>query len=420
MRNALSKLSLGWNLRDLGTLTGGSILSQVSIVIFTIIVSRLYSATEFGFYALSLGLAVCIAPVLTKSLESFIVTTKNDSDAIYIARLAFISLLRNLIVISLIIFSISRIADRAGFEALSNFVFFESSLLLGALFGLYSVFNSVVLRLKRFGLYSLRGFVQNSSIGIAQSICSIFNLKHYGLMLGEFIGRIITLAYLLPTTIKFLSKGEKFSSGAQIDHLDRRKRLYNFAAIFLELVCFYLPLYWVAQFFDKDSAGQLAMAQRVLSAPIFFLSANIGVYLLSVNTQRSRNDDHYTRFEFRNALKKLFVLGLIASFLLGTLGPLVLSAILGPKWSLAGELVRVLSVTLAFSFVWNALSSQFYVNELWGKYLLIIVLRLLAILLSVSFSIFFKLGLLEGMLLLYLSNTLVQLVGLFIVDRRLS
>lgn len=419
MKHGQSRGKLGWNFRHLGTLTIGSILSQVSIVLFTIVVSRLYTPTEFGFYALSLGLAVCIAPVLTKSLESFIVTANQDSEAIEIAKSAFESIIKRLIVISLFLFVFSWIAGRAQIENLNNFAFLESSLLLGAFFGAYSVFNSIALRQKKFGLYSFRGFIQNSSIGLAQSLLSILNLKHYGLILGEYIGRLIALAYLLPTTVNFLSKRGKKDRKVFSAYPDKKKRAFNFFAIFLELVCFYLPLYLVAQVFNKDSAGQLAMAQRVLSAPVFFLSANIGVYLLSINTERSRNNDHYTRFEFRNTFRKLFLVGVVASFILGTFGPCTLNIILGSEWSLAGQLVRLLSVTLVFSFVWNSLSSQFYVNQLWGKYLVVTLMRLFVLILSIGFSIYFNLRLLEAVFLLFFSNTVVQILGLLILDRNL-
>jgi O-antigen/teichoic acid export membrane protein len=347
------------------------------------------------------------------------VTTKEDSDAIDIANSAFKSIIKRLLVISLILFAVSWIANRAQIETLNNFAFLESSLLLGALFGAYSVFNSIVLRLRKFGLYSFRGFIQNSSIGLAQSILSILNFKHYGLLLGEYIGRLIALAYLLPTAISFLSTRGKEKRKNSNANPDKKKRRYNFLAIFLELICFYLPLYLVAQVFNKDSAGQLAMAQRVLSAPIFFLSANIGVYLLSVNTERLRNNDHYTQYEFRNTFRKLFLLGLIAGIILGTLGPFALNTILGPEWSLAGQLVRVLSVTLAFSFVWNALSSQFYVNQLWSKYLFVTILRLIVLVLSIGFAIYADLRLIDAVLLLFLSNTFVQIIGLLILDRNL-
>jgi O-antigen/teichoic acid export membrane protein len=192
-----------------GEMALGSLTAQVLVFVSTLIISRLYSPSQFGIYSLIVGMSAVLAPLLTFSQENFIVPAPSEDLAVHIfKRTLRIILLNSFILITLITVLEFILPKNLNTKYLdrNNMLM---ALLLAAIFAIFAILNQFSLRNLEYRKLAIRGPIQNLSIAIFQITASNFVFKNLGLIIGEAMGRLMGIIVLLPSSKKVWSNKVK-------------------------------------------------------------------------------------------------------------------------------------------------------------------------------------------------------------------
>lgn len=399
-------------------LTYGTILSQFVVFVSTIFMGHLYSPSQFGFYAYITTVAGIFGLVLSNSLETFIVPAKSDEQAEELFIKGVQLVLKNWAILVMIIILGIIFVKTTGFVISINFNGILLSTLIAPFLALYSLCYQFTLRNLKYKILATRGPLQNSAIGMSQWILSHSSFQNVGLILGEMVGRIIGLGFLW-SRIKVSAKKvlTEFRLCQKQGNI-QQPVLVNFLSISIDMSAASALLIFVNIHFGDWAAGQLSMAQRIVVLPIVFLGASLAQYFLSSGSANNRNGFELLREKFDTTLMKLFTTAIGIAVILFFFGSYTLRILLGGEWKSAGSLIQILLPIMVVSFVWNPMSSYFYVGGLWLQFLQVSTLRIMFICLGTLYAKFGQLSLNESVIAITSLNALIQIYGLYFLRKR--
>jgi lipopolysaccharide exporter len=394
----------------------GSLAAQGIVFISMLIISRLYSPSEFGVYSLIVGMSAVLAPLLTFSKENFIVPAPNDDLAVHIFKRTFRTILINvLVLISLVTFLGFVLPKNLNSKYLDENTMLMA-LLIGFIFAIYAILNQFSLRNLEYRKLAIRGPIQNLSIGIFQITASNFPFKGAGLVIGEAMGRVMGIIVLLPGSKKAWSKTPKVINS----YVQFKVSLTNFLSIIFELASINCVLFFIIHSFGEDIVGQFAMAQRIISLPTVLIGAIVSQYLLSIGSARAREGKFDSVRTFDRNLFKLFIGSILLGALILSIGLLGPSKIIGDSWSTVGSILIYSIPGFVISFVWNPLSAIFYVYNRWNEFLTISSLRLFLVLGCGLISYILNTNIQITVLLIALGSSVAQITGIYLLRKIVS
>jgi O-antigen/teichoic acid export membrane protein len=390
----------------------GSIISQGFNLISVIFMGKLYSPESFGIYSLVVSIAGLFAISLTFSYETFIVPAKSEIEAKSVFNKGVHLVFRNSIFfgvsISIVYFT------QKYFDYLNrlNLSVLYLSTILGIVLALYSLIYQRILREQEFRILATRGPIQSFSIGSFQGIMNFLNFQRFGLVFGEIVGRLIGIIFLVTRKRTKLSRKETAHETPK-DSLPNRKLLRtNLFGIILDTLTAASLILYVSYFFGDYFAGQLSMAQKIVIIPTLFFGTSYAQYVLANKSHSKREGIKFNKSDFDATIINLSKFGLLFAVILFVCGEWALEYLLGEEWVPAGKLVTFLLPTLIISFVWNPVSSLYYVYGFWVDFLKLSALRLLSISLSAFITRLLSFDLYYSVLMILCSGALVQTWGL--------
>ena len=397
----------------LGEMALGSIVAQGIVFVSTLLVSRIYSPSQFGTYSLIIGMSAVIVPILTFCQENFIVPAPNNDVAIHLFKRTFRMILFNS---SLLIFLVT-VFGPTFFKKLS-IDYLDSNisliaLLLGAINALYTILNQLSLRKLEYRKLAIRGPVQNFCIGIFQITSSNFVFKNFGLIIGEAMGRIAGILVLLPSAKGVWSNKNRVKN----QYVNLKISSANFLSIIFELISINSALFFIVHLYSKDIVGQFAMAQKIISLPTVVIGTILSQYLLSIGSARAREGKFDSVSTFDKNLTKLFMGSVLLGALILIIGLVQPSKIMGDSWNLVGSILIYSIPGFIVSFVWNPISAIYYVYNRWNEFLVISSLRLLLV---VSFGLILintHPNIEIAVLAISFGNSIAQIIGIFLVRK---
>jgi O-antigen/teichoic acid export membrane protein len=409
--------SIHLNLKVIGTLVGSSGLSILILFFGTIAVSHFYSPKEFGEYALIVVLATLIGPLLTLSIEQFIVPAKLHDHAERITDYCFGLFIRNILIGIIVITAYTFSYYQFDLEYRINPSVLGSGFLLGLIYGAYSLVLQKVIREKNFKALSLRGPIQNGSMTLGQLILSFLPPRQLGLLFGELIGRALTILFLLKSQSKLSVNiaGTKFRCLA----VSKKSAISNFLSIFMELVSVAGVVFFVSIQYGEGAAGLLALGYKIINVPIVLFGATVSQYFFATAPDSERRGVIILRAQFDALLFKLGLLGLVIGVLMFSLAPVLIPLLLGEGWGEVGEIITLLSPFLVISLVWTQMSIFFQVKQMWTEYLIATSVRvalMIAAMASVSLS---NADFLYSLIILNSVNAVCVLVSLAYLRNRI-
>jgi len=404
-------------LKTVSALTLSGVVAQVFILFGTLVIARLYSPAQFGYYALLVNISSLLSIVMTLSTEQFIVTAKSNKEAVNIFETGIISATR-----IFVICSISGIFCSFLFNVFFHKRIFSLDglilvLLLALVNGLFSLASQLILRKQDFKSIARRGPLQNFGIAFFQFSLAFTNIKHHGLVIGEILGRLIGLIYIWKSfgTIRVksltLNKFKRLRIGKQ------HPTYTNFVSILFDLAAVSSPVFVASFFFGHTEAGQIGMALRLLNLPTILVGVSISQFIYSTATKEMRKGILFSRTKFHKLIGLLFSLGFALMLFICTVGIKFMNGLLGAQWLQASSILKLIAPMFIISFVWNSISNLFYMKGLWTSFLRVTILRLSFILTATMITFIFKSTFEFTMVLIFLANSLALIHGCYILSR---
>lgn len=387
--------------RGIASLMSGSIGGQLITMLSAPIITRLYSATDFGALAIFisfLGLAVLISslryelaiPLPSSKVEALNITFLS------LVLVAFTSVSIGLLVVLYYIF----------FQAS-----FSSNLLLDYIWllpigvlvaGSYTVLNYWSLRIKKFANIAC------SKIGeaISSNLIQVFGYKFgfMALIIGHLSGQVVGGSYLRIST--FSADDFKHVSLNGIINVAKRYKRFPQYFVFgglLNAAGQSLGPIIIASSFGYAAAGFYMLTNRVLSIPSSLIGTAVGQVFLSNAVEANKHRDLHISVE--KIYTTLSYFGLPVAMIIVVVGPDMFSLVFGELWREAGEFARWMAPWIYIQFVTSPLSLVYTILEEQRRGL---IFQLLLFILQ-------AIALFTGILFNDLKNTIILVSGASII-----
>jgi O-antigen/teichoic acid export membrane protein len=354
--------------RNVTVLAGGAILGQGITLAASPVITRFYDPSDFGVLAVYASIVGVVYVIASWRYELAMPLPEDDRIAINVAALS-----TGLLLATSVSFGALVLLFGDALVSWTNTPVFARYLWLLPvgifLAGLYQVLNFWAVRRGNFKMIARTKFNQSFGQAIIQ-VCAVFVVAGpLGLLAGDVAGRVSGSGTLL---IKFLKDDKallRFVSFNVLKEIATRYvkfPLYSGSSALLNNAATLLPAILLAGFFGPKTAGWFALGQRVINAPLSFVSLSVSQVYMNEAARLAREDRPAFKELFTKTARRLFAVGIVPIAILALGGPWLFGIVFGESWSNAGVFLRILAVMLVFQFVSSPLSYTLDILERQG------------------------------------------------------
>lgn len=380
-----SKYTQSEFVRNVLTLMTGTTIAQAIPIAISPILSRIYSPSDYGLFALFMSVASIISIVATGRYEMAVMLPEEDEDAVNIVGLSliiafFISLL-TLIVVWLFNDLISALLAN---KEISEWLYFIPLTIF--LTGAYQTFNYWSNRKKQYKRLAISRVFQavatsGTNLGMGLSGFGVSGLIGAGL-----IGQGVSTGVLGWQVWREDKEQIKHLSREQIKKNAVRYKdfpLVNSLQAFGDVVQSSGVIFVITAFFGSTVVGLYSFTMRVLTTPLGLISSSVGQVFYEKASATAKYGGDLQGLVKRTMIKLgLIALPICLIFLL--FGPALFSFVFSSKWREAGVYMRILAPWIFLRFMVAPLSqiplivnkqkSAFYLSLLGNSLMLISII----------------------------------------------
>jgi O-antigen/teichoic acid export membrane protein len=330
----------------------GNVGVQVITLAFYPILSRIYSPADFGVFGFFTSTILILGIFSTGQLHTLLPNPQDDEEALSILKSCIVLNFSCSIFFFLVFFLFQKrlstyYGDYTLIVALS--VFF---------YGLNEAFKMWFIRFKAYKTNSL----SINTNRLLSNALKVISPKAFGLVYSEVAANFATSVYGLAYTKKKFLHGLRIPRLTEVmtvikDHISY-PTVFAFGT-FCQYLVFELPIFAIGRIFDKSILGNYVLANKLSVQAIWLVSASLVAILHNkfvddINSGKGINFDFLIKFLF-----VLFVGSLPLSLGVYLLGDRALVFILGENWTLAGEILKILSPLIITKLLLGPILSLF-------------------------------------------------------------
>lgn len=321
------------------------------------IVSRLYSPTAFGTYAVFYALVVIIGSVASLALHNAILLEEDDRAAVHAALLSFAATLATSAVLAMVLFAMPEywLHWAVGTDTVSILPLLPLTVMASS--GYMSLYTWCIRKGYYQQLASNKVILGVSTMLIQISI-GLMKLEAIGFVLANLLGYLLAifLLYRLFHTDVGLSRPDinYESIKAQLKK-HRELPLYSVPASLLNTLSSQLPEFMINKLFGAHQLGQYSLANRMVNMPLSFLASSVQ------DIFRQKASAEFTvsgscRVTYGTFLALMILISIILLVPTVLIIPEIFPLIFGKQWNQSGYLIRVMVFLLAVRFISSPLS----------------------------------------------------------------
>jgi O-antigen/teichoic acid export membrane protein len=356
--NILGTIKKSEFLSQAATLLSGAVLAQVIFILFSPLLSRLYTPVEFGMYALFMSILSPLSIMVTGRYEQAIMIPDEDEDAIHIYSIVVILsvLFSTIMVIVLLVFNNS-ICHFLKAEQLGNWLYLIPVSLFFLSFSNSSTFWFI--RKKTFKASAINK-VSQSSFNISCSVPLGFLHVSKGLIIGDVAGKC---ALAVVSVYQSVKSGLDFRLLNIPDLLKNLKRFNHFPLFstlpsLLVTLSLSIPIFYINSFFSGSETGFVNQTRIAIFVPFSLISAALSQVLLQRFTDKRKNRLPVMS-EFTRMLKNITILGILAILSVQVVGVTLFKFVFGNEWGMSGVYSKILIFSYAIQFIVSPFSVVF-------------------------------------------------------------
>ena len=340
-------------------LAGGTIGAQIIMLFATPFLTRLYSPTEFGFFAIYGSILAIFGIISCLRYELAIPLPIKDAPAVNLVVICvFIVTLISAITAFIILVQSQLISEFLGLEEV-EYLFW--ALPVGIFFtGIYNVFTYWNIRKKKFGRIAT---TKLSQVVVALLIqFSAFKLGSIALVSGYLTGQAVSAITLVKSFKPALLA--KYISWNSIKLTAIRYKQFPLVSIWSGLINTLgsqLPTLVFATYFSVSAVGLFALANRFLAIPTALIGQSLGQVFLAHGAESSRSGD--LRRIFLEIQDILIRLGMPPALIVVLVAPALFGIVFGSTWIQSGQIVQYLMLGTFFNFLVSPLAQVFNILE---------------------------------------------------------
>lgn len=372
---------------NVATMFSGTIVSQTIYLLFYPILTRIYSPSNFGQFAIFMTFLSIFSILATGQYELAILLPKKKKNLKFlIYGIIIISIIISILITFIFIFSWPLLQKTNLFNTHNLIYIIGISVFINSLYqtGFY-----VSLRNKYFkSIATINIFNVIFSI-LFQFILSKTPLKEIGLIIGYMLGTLVAviLLFIKNKNIFFIKNIKTFILNIK-KQLARYKKfpIFNLPATLINISANQAPNLLLNNF-SQSIVGHFSLSQRVLGSPIALLSNSIS------DVFRERASSDYRKYGsckniFIKTLKSLFFISIIPFILIYIFSPKLVPIIFGSEWKMAGIYIQALTIMYFFKFTISPLTYVIIIAEKQNLNLILQTLLLILTIISIGYGMY--------------------------------
>lgn len=355
MRIFKSRLPKSGFLRSVSVLIGGTVASQMMLLLAAPVLTRLYSPQDFGLLAVFIAFLMFMSTVVSLRYEQAIPLPEDAREG---AALLVLSMAMTVLVAAVLalpsIWYAKEVAARLNVPGFAEYIFL---LPIGALLiGFYNVLSQWAIRTREFGTLA-KTRVSQSFFAIAIQLFGA-PLGPIALLIGQVAGHGAGSVSLYLQEVgkhRTLFRSVSLRDLTRIAKRYRRFPLYASWGAMFNTIGSQLPPVLFAALFSPALAGTYALANRVLSMPMQVIGKAIANVFLAGVADAGR--EGCLGILVARVHGKLAHIGMVPTLMLLIAGPDIFVFAFGSQWREAGVFAQWLAPWLYLVFVTSPMSA---------------------------------------------------------------
>lgn len=336
-------------------IVSGTLVAQLLVLAAYPVLTRVFTSSEFGAYALVYAVANLLFPLAALRVDALVPLPRSEDEAIdlvgYGLRAAAVVGLLGTVAALLV-----QMQWIGGGEASWSWLWVAAP--LTALVAAFQVVNAWAIRRGRFGAIARRSVLQAAVMVSVQIAAGLGGAAAGGLLAGLSVAFVVSIVALvagsgLPREVLTLGRGDLHGRASAAVSLSLAGVL-NGAGL-------QAPLLLMSALFGLGAAGQFALAQQAIAVPAALVGQAVSQVYLSRLSAHVRETGESGRAIFLAATRPLVLLAVPSGLAALLLAPVVFPVVFGDAWRVSGEMVSALSVSLAAQLVGAPLSQTLVV-----------------------------------------------------------
>jgi O-antigen/teichoic acid export membrane protein len=389
-------------LADISRIASGQFIAQLMLLVAIPFITRYYNPEEFGLFAIFSAIAWILVSFSTGRMESLIITMKNKNKAVALT----IGVLTTILIFSFVVVLIAEpLLPTALLDLSSNSAYLSMLIGVTVLFiGSAQTLRCYATYLGHFsghGVAAVLNSVGVISVSLGYAILIEGDSLFVGLILGQIIGHALSFfVFLFYTDIISMTNLKMFKSSFSILLHQAKKIPVLLSTQLSSTVAARMSTLIVFVVGGISSAGSLAIAERIISAPTNIFGQSIG-QVVRHRYSKAYKIDKQNMLLPRKVITLIFPVVVIGYGLIITLADWFVPLFLGDQWKVAIIFVQIIAVMELFNFVFYSVEDVAiirgnYVYRMWGQLaqlLLLVIMYLIFETESISLGVEWVLGL---------------------------
>lgn len=333
-----------------------STLAQIISFLLYPLITRLYSASDFGIRAIFISLVSTILSFSTLGLELTVPLAKNEEDGVHLAMGGFLVSFFFASLSFVIFFFIDRTFLRlSGLLPIEPFLFLIPIALV--LNGLYQVLSHWAVRKASYQKISITRVYRALWKGSVELTGGVTGVGPIGLIVGWVVG---SFGGVFNFFKEFKSdfyralqrKGVLMEVMGKLALFKSTVKYVGFSNL-VYVLNLHVPILLFSKFYSPDFVGHFSIAMLAVAIPNTILVDSFSAIYFSELSKKLRERKKEALTYFDLSLKRVIFLSSLVFIITLLFGKLLVVFILGEKWILAGDLVPYLIILFPAYFLFS-------------------------------------------------------------------
>lgn len=346
-------------LTSISTLTSGSVIGQLVVLLTAPVLTRLYTPAELGSYTYLISFATIFMGVINGKYDMAVVV---EDEEIKVFALIKLSLMIGVIFtfFGTLIFVIYNLVTANSMNS-ADVLFIVLVLFSYALIDVLTAYNN---RQREYKVMAAVNVIRSVCQNIGAILLGFVHLGKTGLIIPYVIGQYLG-ANKQAKTLKRHWHEIKDVSGAELKNVlikHKRQPLFSAPAALANSFSYSSITIFLNTLFGEALVGFYSISVRLLGLPLALISGNVSkVFFESAAKERAETGQFYSAF--RKVLFFQLMLAMPIVIVMYFLGPPICEFVFGKEWRVAGDYIQILAPMFGIRFIVTTLTPAMIIAQ---------------------------------------------------------
>ncbi|MEA4914543.1 MAG: oligosaccharide flippase family protein [Christensenella sp.] len=394
-------------------LSAGQIIAQAITLAATLVLSRIYTDSDYGNFGIITSTAAIIISMLNLALGSAVMVARTDEDS---RRVLTVTFLVQTVLLTVVILGMLALSPVKKFFDIKSIPYAVALMIMAAYAAVSSLCSLVTVYINRLKLNNV--LFWNSLITAG---CTVFisiplgflKFGFIGLVSSAIIGTLLSIIQMMRASFPF-TKIKSFGEIQKTFVECRNFIFFQYPSNVMGTVSNNMPNQTLYNIYGDSALGTYAMCNKVFHMPLNLIITPIQTVYFRKAAEIKDSTKELSDFTF-GFIKKFMLLALIPAILVMSFGDSIFGFVLGQQWRESGLIAAIMCPYFFFYFCNSCLA---YLRVSIGKQkinLVMTVVQLLSALLSLLLVMVLPEKLILSVAIFAVVNTVFNIVDVMIM-----